>query len=227
MMDPLPTDVLIESIDIVLPYITTMCNATLREGILPASQKSAIITPILKKAGLNVDDVKSYRSISNLTFVSKVIERIVAKQIKDFLTDSDLMPPFQSAYRPGHSTETAIMKVVSDILDAADSQKTTLLGLLGMSAAFDTVDFEILLSRLETSYCLSGTVLKWLTSFVTGRTQAVAFDGNSLPHVKMICGVPQGSILGPLFVLYAADVMKLANSHDVQILHTQHVAFDQ
>ena len=103
------------------------------------------------------------------------------------------------------------MKVGSDILDAADSQKTTLLGLLDMSAAFDTVDFEILLSRLETSYCLSGTVLKWLTYFVTGRTQAVDFDGNSSPHVKLKCGVPYGSVLGPLlFVLYAADVMKIS-----------------
>ena len=164
-----------------------------------------------------MDDVKSYRLISNLTFVSKVIERIVTKQIKDVLTDSDMMPPLQSAYRPGHSTEIATTKVLSDILDAADSQKTTLLGLLDMSAAFDTVDFEIL-SRLETSYCLSGTVLKWLTSFVTGRTQAVVFDGNSSPQVKLICGVPQGSVLGPLlFVLYAADVMKIVNSHDVQV----------
>jgi hypothetical protein len=89
-----------------------MCNASLREGILPASQKSAIITPILKKAGLDVDDVKSYRPISNLTFVSKVIERIVVDQMKVFLAGSDLMPPLQSAYRPGHSTETATTKVL-------------------------------------------------------------------------------------------------------------------
>ena len=74
MMDPLPTDVLLESIDIVLPYITTMCNASLKEGFLPASQKAAIITPILKKAGLDADDAASYRPISNLTFISKVVE---------------------------------------------------------------------------------------------------------------------------------------------------------
>ena len=88
------------------------------------------------------------------------------------------------------NTETATLKVLSDILDATDSQKTTLLGLLDMSAAFDTVDFEILLRRLETSYRLSETVLKWLTSFVTGRTQAVSFDGNTSSPVNLICGVP-------------------------------------
>jgi len=89
------------------------------------------------------------------------------------------MPPMQSAYRAGHSTETAVQKVLSDILNAVDSQETTLLGLLDMSAASDTVDFEILLRRLETSYRLDGTVLQWLTSFVTDRTQAVAFGGKT------------------------------------------------
>ena len=179
---------------------------------------AAIITPILKKRGLDADDVKSYRPISNLTFISKVIERIVAVQIKAFLEEFDLMPPMQSAYRAGHSTETATLKVLSDLLDAVDSQETTLLGLLDMSAAFDTVDFEILLQRLEISYRLNGTVLKWLTSFVTDRTQAVVFDGDTSSPVKLVCGVPQGSVLGPLlFVLYAAGVMTIALNHGVLI----------
>jgi len=113
-----------------------------------------------------------------------VVERIAADQIKSFLAESDFMTALQSAYRPGHSTETATLKVLSDILDAAYYKKTTLLGLLDMSAAFDTVDFTILLHRLETSYSLSGTVLKWLTSFVTDRTQIVALDGNSSPFTS-------------------------------------------
>ena len=113
----------------------------------------------------------------------------------------------QSAYQAGHSTKTAVLKVLSDILDAVDSQETTLLGLLDMSAAFDTVDFDILLRRLETSYRLSGTVLKRLTPFVTDRTQAVAFGGKTSSPVKLICGVPQGPLL---FVLYAADVTEIA-----------------
>jgi hypothetical protein len=164
-----------------------MCNASLREGSLLVSQKAAIITPILKKMGLEVDDVKSYRPISNLTFILKAIGRIVAAQIKAFLYESDLMPSMQSAYRAGQSTETATLIVLSDILDAVDSQEITLLGLLDMSAAFDIVDFEILLQRLETSYRLNGTVLKWLTSFVTDRTQAVFFDGKTSSPLKLIC----------------------------------------
>ena len=108
--------------------------------------------------------------------------------------------------------------MLSDLLDAVDSQETTLLGLLDMSAAFDTVDFEILLQRLEISYRLNGTVLKWLTSFVTDRTQAVVFDGDTSSPVKLVCGVPQGSVLGPLlFVLYAAGVMTIALNHGVLI----------
>jgi len=124
-LDRIHTDVLLEFIDITLPFITIMCNASLREGSPLVSQKAAIITPILKKAGLEADDVKSYRPISNLMFISKVIERMVAAQIKAFLDESDLMPPMQLAYRAGHSTETAVLKVLSDILDAVELQETT------------------------------------------------------------------------------------------------------
>jgi len=95
------------------------------------------------------------------------------------------MPPMQSAYRAGHSIETATLKVLSDILDTVDSQETTLLGLLDMSAAFDTVDFDILLRRLEKYRRLSGHGLKWLTSFVTDRTQAIVFDGTTSSPVNV------------------------------------------
>ena len=99
--------------------------------------------------------------------MSKVIERIVAEQLRAHLTECDLMPPVQSAYCQGYSTETALIKIIADIIDAADCQKVTLLSLLDMSAAFDTVDHTILLRRLETSYGISGQVLQWLTSFLS------------------------------------------------------------
>jgi len=97
-----------------------MCNASLREGVLPASQKAAIITLVVKKSGLAVEEPQSYRPISNLTFLSKVIERVVAEQFRAHLVECDLMPPVQSVYRQGHPTETAVLKVISDIIGAAD-----------------------------------------------------------------------------------------------------------
>jgi len=96
------------------------------------------------------------------------------------------------------------MKVIADIIDAADWQKVTLLSLLDMSAAFDTVDHTILLRRLETSYSISGQVLQWFTSFLSDRTQVVAFVGLISTSQSLLCGVSQGSVLGPLlFVLYS------------------------
>jgi len=95
MFDPIPTDVLLEFIDVILLYNTAMCNASMRDGNLPIRQKAAIITPILNERGLDVDDVKCYRTISNLTFISKVTN-------EGILIESDLMPPMQSTYRAGH-----------------------------------------------------------------------------------------------------------------------------
>ena len=128
------------------------------------------------------------------------------------------MPSVQSAYRQGHSTETAVLKVISDIIDAADTQKVTLLGLLDMSAAFDTVDHKILLERLEVSFGVKGQALAWLSSFLTDRTQVVAFGGNKSTPRRLLCGVSQGSVLGPLlFALYSADVIGIAARHEVRI----------
>ena len=121
-----------------------------RAASLP--QKAAVITPVLKKFDADPDELRNYRPISNLTFISKVIERIVADQIRRHLENFHLIPRLQSAYRQHHSTETALMKVISDILDAVDDRKVTLLGLLDLSAAFDTVDHNILLKRLKVSW---------------------------------------------------------------------------
>ena len=159
--------------------------------------KEAIVTPILKKHDLDPDDVKSYRPISNLTFISKVIERIVASQLTGYLQMNRLLPDHQSAYRQGHSTETALLKIFSDILDAADSAQVTLLGLLDLSAVFDTVDHDILLTRLHKSYGVGGTALAWISSFIQGRQQSVTFNGHQSTRIQLEYGVPQGSVLGP------------------------------
>ena len=125
-----------------------MCNHSLKHIHLPSSQKSAIITPVIKKAGLDPSITANYCPISNLTFESKLIERIVAQQIVTYLTVNNFFLIAQSAYRSFHSTEAAMLCITFDMYDAADKSKVTLLAMLDFSAAFDSVDHTIVLKRV-------------------------------------------------------------------------------
>jgi len=203
-----------ESIDVMLPFIMEMCNASMSEGLLPISQRHAIVTPLIKKTSLNPGECKNYRPVSNLTFMSKVVERLVSSQLVDYLQSNDLMPKLQSAYRRHHSTETALLRVISDILDGMEKGRITLLGLLDLSAAFDTVDHSILLNRLAVTFGIDGVALEWIRSFLTDRTQQVFYQGSLSRIGRLEFGVPQGSVLGPLlFLLYTSGLFRLIENH--------------
>ena len=119
---------------------------------------------------------------------------------------------YQTAYRKHHSTETTVLKIVSDALLAADRGEVTLLRLLDLSAAFDTVDHTILINRLRTAFGIRGSVLSWINSFISVRTQTVIFNGTESTRSVLDCGVPQGSVLGPvLLLLYTADVTNIVS----------------
>ena len=211
-LDPIPTFMLKESIDVLLPFLTAMCNASLSEDVLPQSQKHAVVTPLLKKPSMDPAELRNYRPVSNLSFVSKVVERLVSEQLVSYLQSNDLMPRLQSAYRRHHSTETALLRVIADLLRAADNRQVTLLGLLDLSAAFDCVDHAILLRRLESSFGIGGTALQKhaVKSLLSDRTQQVFYNQRMSSVSHLICGVPQGSVLGPLmFLLYTADLFDL------------------
>ena len=134
--------------------------------------------------------------------------------LNDYLHHNNLMPLYQSAYRKCHSTETALLEIISNMFSAINDQRITLLSLLDMSCAFDCVNHEILLGRLRSSYGISGVVLQWIESFLTGRTQQVNFSDQVSNVGFLRSGVPQGSVLGPLlFLLYTSEVPELVNKY--------------
>ena len=137
------------------------------------SFKQAIVHPLLKKPSLPDDDLNNFRPISNLNFISKILEKVVASRIQSHLLSNSLSSSFQSAYRMFHSTETTLLGIHNDLILAMDRGEVTSLILLDLSAAFDTVDHSILLHRLQHWFGLHGTSLDWFSSYLTSRSQAV------------------------------------------------------
>ena len=215
-LDALPTPLLIENLDVLLPVLTQIVNNSLASGVFPSLFKTALVKPLLKKSSLDVNILKNYRPVSNLSFLSKIIEKVVLKQLLLYLNTHDLISHSQSAYRPSHCTETALLRVTNDILSALDGGNVSVLTLLDLSAAFDTIDHITLLSRLQTLYGISGPALAWFESYLTGRTQAVLVDGQRSAPAPLAFGVPQGSVLGPvLFIMYTKPLSALIQKHSV------------
>ena len=215
-LDPIPTPLLIDCLDVLLPSLTQIINDSLRSGIVPSLFKAAVVKPLLKKPSLDQNNFKNYRPVSNLPFLSKVLEKVVLEQLFAYLTDNNLINPSQSAYRPHHSTETALIKVTNDILFALDRGDISVLTLLDLSAAFDTIDHSILLQRLNSLYGISGSALDWFCSYLSDRSLSVVVNDSASKHSDLSFGVPQGSVLGPLlFILYTKPLSSLISSHSV------------
>ena len=115
----------------------------------PCHFKNAFVSPLIKKPSLDADNLKNFRPVSNLCFISKIVEKVVAHRLADHLSTNNLYEQHQSAYRKYHGTETALLKVQNDILRELDGKRGVFLILLDLSAAFDTIDHDILFKRLE------------------------------------------------------------------------------
>src|SRR5258708_14702513 len=177
-LDPIPTKLLKSCLPALIMPITNIVNLSLSEGVFPDSYKNSIVKPLYKKHSLPHEDLSSYRPISNLNFISKIIERIIHTRISNHLKTFPSLSPFQSAYRPFHSTETALLRIQNDLLLAMDNRKVSALILLDLSSAFDTIDHNILLSRLSSYFGISGLALKLLTPYLQNRTQTVCINSN-------------------------------------------------
>ena len=156
------------------------------------------------------DDLSNYRPISNLCFLSKVLERALQKRLLAHLSSFPSISLFQSAYRKFHSVETTLLKIHNDLLLSLENKKVSALVLLDMSAAFDTVDHSLLLSRLSGYFGISGNALSLLSSYLASCTHSVTIDSAISPLSPLICEVPQGSVLGPLLItLYTSPLGQL------------------
>ena len=204
--------------------MTRIVNTSLTTSDFPKSLKSATVTPLLKKPSLDNKDFKNYRPVSNLSHVSKLMEKIAVKRLNTHMTQHHLHEYYQSAYRMYHSTETALLRVHSDILREVDGKKCVFLVLLDRSAAFDTVDHGILLQRLEEMVGVSGHALEWCTSYFFERSQSVHVLGVPSVPQPLGSGMSQGSVIRPFgFQSYTAPSARSVRnmvSHTIFMLTT-------
>ena len=210
---PIPTTLLKNILLSVFPVLTALVNGSMQTRVFPEDLKQALVKPLLKRANLDLVD-KNYCPVSNLGLVRKIIERAVTDQLTHHIAKYNVMEPMQSAYRMGHSTEMALLKVKTDILRALDNQEVICLLLLDLSVAFDMVDHQILINRLTTMFGISGCALTLIRSYLTGRSQRVKVGELRSDPVTLHFGVPQGPVLGPiLFTLYACPLGHIFKAH--------------
>ncbi len=182
----------------------------------PKTLNWLLLSLSLKKTQLDPKDLVNYRPISHLPFLSKILEKVVSSQLYSFLEKNYICEDFQSGFRPYHSTETALIRVTNDLLLSSDRGCISLLVLLDLSAAFDTIDHNILLNRLENFVGISGSALAWFKSYLSDRHQCVAVNEEVSYRSQVQYGVPQGSVLGLLlFTLYMLPLGNIIRKHGV------------
>jgi hypothetical protein len=184
--------------------LALIINQSLKTGIFPEKLKLAKVIPVYKKN--ETFNVENYRPISILPAISKVFEKVVHLQIYSYFNQHKILSNSQYGFREEHSTEHALFEIVDRVSSALDGGLSPIAIFLDLSKAFDTINYDILLSKLE-HYGFRGSTLGWLRSYLTNRSQYVAYDNVSSATLPVSLGVPQGSILGPLlFIIYTNDI---------------------
>ena len=215
-LDPILCELLAECLDSIIPSLTNLFSSSLASGIFPRCFKSALVTPILKKRWLDHNDMSKYRPFTNLCFIAMTLEKLVLSQAYAYLNSHNLCNTCQSAYRPGHSNETALLNVVNDLSISLNKGNISVLALLYFSSAFDTIDHPILVHRLHTHLGFTDAVLQWFSSYQTDRTHYVSLSNHCSDFAPVHSGVPQGSVLCPiLFTMYTKPLSAIIDSHSI------------
>jgi len=201
-LDVLPCSLLKSCAHVFAPAIARLANLSLQTGKFPTRNNKAQVLPLLKKAGLDSSQPANYRPISDLSTVSKILERRVLARLRSHLLSSANFSQFQSVYRKEHSTKTALLEVLDGVFTVAEDKQVTVLIGLDLSAAFDTVDL-----RLE--FGVTDIPLNWLQSYLEGRTQFIKMGQHESHATEVDVGVPQGSVIGPL--LFTVDCSLIAD----------------
>ena len=182
------------------PSCLTVINSSLSSGVVPVNLKHAVVQP-LPKPGLDPAIFANYRPISKLPFFTKILEKIVCSQPMDFLNQQNILEIFQSGFKTLHCTESVLLRIFNDIFLATASGHCVVL--LDLTAAFDTVEHEILIAHLEQWVGISGTALQWFRSYLSHQTFCVSLDNSVSSTAPLSCWILQGFVLDPLlFSLY-------------------------
>ncbi len=216
LLDAVPTWLLKENKSCFVPFITNVINVSFESGVFPDPLKEAIISPVIKKQNLDSNTLQNYRPVSNIKVLAKVVEMAASSRLTEHMNNNNLTEKFQSAYKPLHLTESALLRVKNDFIAAIDNHKAVLLVMLDLSAAFDTIDHTIFIHRLKHDFRIIGTALQWFSSYLYERTNRVYIHGVSSATHTMKYGFPQGSILGPIgYSMYTHPIGKILRDNDI------------
>ncbi len=188
--------------------LLNIINTLLSLGHVPKPFKLAVIKPLIKKPQLDPCELANYRPISNLPFMSKILDKNLSAQLCSFLQKKISLWRI-SGFRSHHCTETALVKITNDLLLASDKGCISLLVLLDLSAAFDTIDHDILIDRLQNYTGIQGQALRWSRSYLSDRYHFVYLNEESSQLSPVKYGEPQGSVLCPL--LFSIYMLPLGN----------------